>query len=106
VTFAVATLGEQVFQSLAIACSVAICFEAIGQNNPLAATNFSLLSSAYGFAISYMLAVDGWGYGLGKVSGAFLVDAICGIAACVLMGILLLYAGRWKASRIAATAAP
>jgi PAT family beta-lactamase induction signal transducer AmpG len=92
--FAVAVLIEQVCQSIAIACSVAICFEVIGQNNPLAATNFSLLISAYGFPISYMLAVDGWGYGLGKVDGAFLADAVCGIAACGLMSIMLFLVNR------------
>jgi PAT family beta-lactamase induction signal transducer AmpG len=37
-TFAFAMLGEQVFQSVAIACTITVCFETIGQRNPLAAT--------------------------------------------------------------------
>ena len=63
-TFALALLAENAFQSLAIACATAISFETTGQNNPLAATNFALLMAAYNVPISYMLVVDGWGYGL------------------------------------------
>jgi len=58
-TFAFAMFGEQAFRSVSAACMVAVCFETIGQNNPLAAANFSLLISAYNFPFSYMLAVDG-----------------------------------------------
>lgn len=87
--FAGALIGEQVFQSLAIACSFAVTFETIGPGNPLAATTFSLLTAAYNLPITYMLVVDGWGYGARGVTGAFFVDAAVGIVACVLMGLLL-----------------
>jgi MFS transporter, PAT family, beta-lactamase induction signal transducer AmpG len=87
--FALALIGEQVVQSLAIACCVAVTFETIGQSNPLAATNFNLLTSAYNLPLTYMLVIDGWGYGARGVTGAFLVDASLGIMACLLMGLLL-----------------
>ncbi|MBV8398434.1 MAG: hypothetical protein JOZ17_06805, partial [Acetobacteraceae bacterium] len=46
-SFGLAVIAENVFQSLEIACSVAIAFEVIGRNNPLAATTFSVLAAAY-----------------------------------------------------------
>lgn len=58
-TFAVALIGENYFQALAITASTAIAFETIGRANPLAATTFCLLISAYNIPISYMLFVDG-----------------------------------------------
>ncbi len=64
-TFAVALIGENFFQALAITASVAIAFETIGRGNPLAATTYSLLISASNIPITYMLLVDGWGYGRG-----------------------------------------
>lgn len=67
---------------------------------PRTATNFSLLISAYNFPISYMLAVDGWGYGRGGVSGAFGIDAGLGIVACLLMGALLLFVQRLEPRRV------
>ena len=104
-TFAFATLGEMVFQSVAIACCVAICFETVGQHNPLAATAFSLLIAAYNFPIIYMLAADGWGYGRRGVSGAFGVDAALGIAACLLMGALLFFVHRLERRHVMVKAA-
>jgi PAT family beta-lactamase induction signal transducer AmpG len=89
--FALAVVGENAFQSIAIAASIAITFAAIGQNNPLAATNFAVLTAAYNVPISYMLLVDGYGYGLSGVQGAFVVDAAAGGAACLLVGMLLVY---------------
>jgi PAT family beta-lactamase induction signal transducer AmpG len=88
-SFALAVCGENIFQSLAIACSLAITFEIIGQGNPLAATNFALLSGVYNIPIFYMLFVDGWGYGRWGVTGAFGVDAALGGLACLFMAILL-----------------
>lgn len=87
--FALAAIGEVLAQALATTCCTAICFEVIGQDNPLAATNFAVLSSAYCVPITYMLVVDGWGYGLHGVAGAFAVDAVLGIGACVVMASVL-----------------
>jgi len=93
-SFVLAVLGENVFQSLAITCSVAICFETIGKGNPLAATNYAIFTAAYNVPITYMLVVDGWGYGRTGVAGAFAVDAGVGVLACVLLGLMLLIVNR------------
>ncbi len=89
--FAVAFIGENVFQGLAITTSVAIAFETIGRRNPLAATTFCLLISAFNIPITYMLFIDGWGYGKLGVAGSFGVDASMGIVASVLLGALLIW---------------
>lgn len=99
-SFALALIGENIFQSLAITCSIAIVFEITGRDNPLAATTFALLSAAYAFAIVYMPVVDGWGYGLRGVAGAFAVDAGIGIAACLMMGLLLFLLHRTDMERL------
>lgn len=90
--FAVAFLGENVFQGLAITTSIAIAFETIGNRNPLAATIYCLLTSAFNIPISYMLFIDGWGYAKQGVAGSFAADASLGILASVLLGALLFWA--------------
>jgi MFS transporter, PAT family, beta-lactamase induction signal transducer AmpG len=98
-SFVLAVAGENVFQSLAITCSLAISFETIGQDNPLAATNYAIFTAAYSVPITYMLVVDGWGYGRAGVAGAFATDAGVGVVACVLMGLVLLWVNRRYANR-------
>lgn len=93
--FAVAFMGENVFQGMAITTSIAIAFETIGRRNPLAATIYCLLTSAFNIPITYMLFVDGWGYARQGVAGSFAADASLGIVASVLLGVLLI----WTTSR-------
>lgn len=88
--FGIGFLGENIFQGLAITTSIAIAFETIGRRNPLAATIYCLITSAFNIPITYMLLVDGWGYGKQGVAGAFAADASLGILASVLLGLLLL----------------
>ena len=88
-TFALILIDQNMFQALAITCSVAIAFETIGPDNPLAATTFAVLNAAYNFPIAYMPMVDGWGYSMRGVTGALAIDAAIGITACLLMGLLL-----------------
>jgi PAT family beta-lactamase induction signal transducer AmpG len=87
--YALSMIGENIFQSLAITGTFAIAFETIGQNNPLAATTFSVLSAACNFPIVYMQIVDGRGYSWHGVSGSFIADASLGILACTLLALLL-----------------
>ena len=89
--FAVAFIGENVFQALAITTAIAITFETIGRSNPLAATTFSLLISAFNVPITYMLFVDGWGYAKQGVAGSFAADASLGLIASALLGALLIW---------------
>ena len=64
-------------------------FEAIGQNNPLAATTFTFLIAATNVPVAYMLYLDGRAYGFGGVRGSFAADAIIRIVVWVLIGWLL-----------------
>ncbi len=94
--FAAAFIGENVFQALAITTSVAICFDTIGRRNPLAATTFCLLVSAFNVPITYMLFVDGWGYAKQGVAGSFTADASLSLVACVLLAAILIRVARRK----------
>jgi len=89
-TYAIAFVGENVFQSLAFTGVFAIAFETIGRSNPLAATTFSLLTAAAILPLVYMQVIDGRAYAAGGVIGSYWADAGFSIAACLLLGLLLL----------------
>jgi PAT family beta-lactamase induction signal transducer AmpG len=94
-TFAVAFLGENVVQALSFTAAVAICFATIGRNNPLAATQFSLLTSATVIPILYMGVLDGRIYGGHGLAPMYLVDGGLSLAACALMAaVMWLFARR------------
>jgi PAT family beta-lactamase induction signal transducer AmpG len=101
-TFAVALIGENVFQALAITASVAIAFETIGRGNPLAATTYCLVTSAFNVPITYMLFVDGFGYGRDGVNGCFAADAGLSLVACLALGASLLWVTRRRPLKVGA----
>jgi MFS transporter, PAT family, beta-lactamase induction signal transducer AmpG len=101
-TFALLVLGENVVQACAIACSLGITFETIGEQNPLAATNYAVLTGAYNVPITYMLLVDGSGYERWGVVGALAVDAVAGLIACLALGLLLALLAQRRAPQIIA----
>jgi len=88
-TFALALIGENAFQSLAITASTAITFETVGQKNPLAATTYCLMISAFNIANTYMLVVDGWGYAWHAVAGSYAVDASVSLIASLVLAAFL-----------------
>lgn len=88
-TFALALVGEYLFQAVAFSIQVGIAFETIGKNNPLAATTFTFLTAATNVPVTYMMLADGWGYSKGGVPGSFVMDGGLGIAACLVLGFLL-----------------
>jgi PAT family beta-lactamase induction signal transducer AmpG len=92
--FAISMIGENLFQALAITGTFAIAFEVIGQHNPLAATTFSVLGAACNLPIVYMAFLDGHAYSLHGVTSTFLTDALIGLLACTLLGIMLTYLRR------------
>jgi PAT family beta-lactamase induction signal transducer AmpG len=104
--FAVALIGENVFQALAITVTVAIAFDTIGRSNPLAATTYSLLISAANVPITYMLFVDGAGYARNGLVGSYVADAGVGLLACLLLAALLIGYTRGKSSTTAFRAGP
>ena len=93
-TFAVAFLGENIVQALSFTAAVAICFATIGRNNPLAATQFSLLTSATVLPILYMGVLDGRTYGGRGLDGMYLVDGSLSLAACMLMAAVMWWFAR------------
>jgi PAT family beta-lactamase induction signal transducer AmpG len=88
-TFAIAFLGENIVQALSFTAAVAICFQTIGRNNPLAATQFSLLTSATVLPILYMGVLDGRSYTWRGLSGMYAIDGGLSIIACAAMAFLL-----------------
>ena len=101
-SFAIALIGENVFQALAITASIAISFETIGQNNPLSATSYCLMVSAYNVPITYMLFVDAAGYEKAGITGSYIADAGLSLLACLAFGSYLFT----RAKRGGAGAAP
>ena len=86
--FALAMVGENVFQSAAFALIYALALLSTGQNNPIASTQFALINAASIVPIAYMPVVDGLGYDRGGLSGTLAVDAIVSLVACVVMTLL------------------
>jgi PAT family beta-lactamase induction signal transducer AmpG len=84
-TFGIAFLGESLFQALAYTTLTAITFETIGQHNPLAATQCTVLFAANYLPLIYMQMIDGRGYSWGGVAGSFGIDAGISIVACLLL---------------------
>ena len=74
--------------------SIAVTFETIGRENPRASTTFCFITSAYNVPISYMLYVDAFGFAHGGITGSLAIDAITGILASVLLGVMLLWLSR------------
>ena len=91
--FAVAFMAENVVQALSFTSAVAICLSTIGKDNPLAATQFSLLTSATVLPILYMGVLDGRAYagltGASGLSGMYLWDGCLSLAACAVMGFAM-----------------
>jgi PAT family beta-lactamase induction signal transducer AmpG len=95
-TFGIAMLGENVFQAASFSVGNAIVLRTIGHDNPLAATQFGLLTSASALPLAYMQFIDGHAYGsLGGVNGSFLADAGFSGAACVALALILWACRRW-----------
>ena len=88
-TFGVAMLGENAFQAMAFSVANALTLRTIGHDNPLAATQFALLTGATNLPLSYMQVIDGHAYGWNGVNGSYTADALISGAACLVLGLLL-----------------
>lgn len=91
-TFALALVGQNIFQAAAFVVENTIIFRTIGEDNPLAATQFGLLSAATALPITYMQAIDGQGYRVGGLAGGLMTDASLSLIACALLFPLVM---RW-----------
>jgi PAT family beta-lactamase induction signal transducer AmpG len=87
-SFIWAAISQNVWQAAALAMVNVIALQSIGKDNPLAATQFALLSAAASGPITYMQWLDGHAYGAGKLTALYLTDGGFGIVACVLMSAM------------------
>src|SRR5262245_2024363 len=73
-----------------------IILREVGNNNPLAVTQYALLAAAPTLPIAYMQAVDRGAYGAGGLAGSFLADAMIALTACAILALLFwLVRGRY-----------
>jgi PAT family beta-lactamase induction signal transducer AmpG len=86
-TFAIGMLGENIFQAAAFSSANVIVLEAVGHDNPLAATQFGVLIGVSVIPLTYMQVIDGRAYGFGGATGSLLADALLSAAACVVMAL-------------------
>jgi PAT family beta-lactamase induction signal transducer AmpG len=89
--FALALVGQNIFQAAAFVVENTIIFRTIGDDNPLAATQFGLLASATALPITYMQAIDGQGYRVGGLTGGLATDAGFSLLACAVLLPLALH---------------
>jgi PAT family beta-lactamase induction signal transducer AmpG len=94
-TFGMAVLMENIFQAAAFTTVFTIAFRSLGENNPLAATQMSLLSAASSLPLAYMQVLDGHAFGAGGVTGGFLLDSLASLAACA---VIFALSRRWSES--------
>jgi PAT family beta-lactamase induction signal transducer AmpG len=76
VWFVAGVLTYNFFQGINYTAFTAFEFEIVGPENPLASTQFALLTAAANAPISYMTRVDGHVYGRHGLSGMLGVDAL------------------------------
>jgi PAT family beta-lactamase induction signal transducer AmpG len=88
-SFGIAVFGEFLFQAVSFAIQLCIVFEAIGPDNPLAATTFSFLTAATNVPATAVMLADGRAYTAGGITAQFATDALIGIATCLIAGFLL-----------------
>jgi PAT family beta-lactamase induction signal transducer AmpG len=92
-----AAISQNLWQAAALALVGVIALQSIGKDNPVAATQFALLTGASTAPITYMQWLDGHAYGAGKLTALYLTDGGFGVLACVLMaGMFGLVASRSK----------
>jgi PAT family beta-lactamase induction signal transducer AmpG len=100
-TFATALFGEYLFQAVAFSIQIGIIFEAIGPDNPLAATTFSLLTASTNVPVTYVTLIDGRAYAKAGITGTLIVDAAIGIVTCLAAGVVLARVARRNLSTTA-----
>jgi PAT family beta-lactamase induction signal transducer AmpG len=97
-TFALAVFGEFLFQAVSFSIQIGIVFEAIGADNPLAATTFAFLTAATNIPVTYLTVINGHAYSIAGITGMLFTDAAIGITACTSAAILL---AKFSSPRIA-----
>lgn len=94
--FTIALVDQMFWQAAAISAGNGLMLSSIGKNNPLASTQFAVLTAATSAPIMYMQWVDGHAYGARGLNGLFSVDGGADLLACAVMTALLVILGRAK----------
>jgi len=89
VMFGAALLGENIFQAAAFAVSNVISLNSLGEDNPLAATQFGLLFASSAVPLTYMQIIDGAAFTAHGLDGGLFVDAALTAAACLVLALIL-----------------
>jgi PAT family beta-lactamase induction signal transducer AmpG len=87
--FGVALLGENIFQAAAFAVSNVITLNSLGEDNPLAATQFGLLFASSAVPLTYMQIIDGAAFTAHGLNGGLFVDAAVTAGACIVLALIL-----------------
>jgi PAT family beta-lactamase induction signal transducer AmpG len=103
--FAVAMVGENVFQSAGFSLVYTLALLSIAKGSPIASTQYALINAASIVPIVYMPMLDGLGYDRGGLAGNLGVDAGLSLVACAMMA--LLFAKPWLSTlRVEEATAP
>ncbi len=87
--FGISLLGENIFQAAAFAVSNLIALNTLGEDNPLAATQFGLLFAASSVPLTYMQMIDGAAFAAHGLNGGLFADALMTLLSCVALAIIL-----------------
>ncbi len=87
--YGVALLGENIFQAAAFAVSNVISLNSIGEDNPLAATQFGLLFASTSVPLTYMQIIDGAAFTAHGLNGGLFVDAVLTAGSCLALALVL-----------------
>jgi PAT family beta-lactamase induction signal transducer AmpG len=87
--YAIAIAGQNGFWAASYSAIAIIILRSNGAHNPLAATQFGLLSAAAGAPLAYMQFIDGHAYDFGRLAGSYVADASISLAACAILAALL-----------------
>jgi PAT family beta-lactamase induction signal transducer AmpG len=87
--FGAAMLGENIFQAAAFAVSNVISLNSLGEDNPLAATQFGLLFASSAVPLTYMQVIDGAAFTAHGLNGGLFADAALTAIACLVLALIL-----------------
>ncbi len=87
--FGAALLGENLFQAAAFAVSNLIALNTLGEDNPLAATQFGLLFASSSVPLTYMQMIDGAAFATHGLNGGLFVDAALTALSCLALAMVL-----------------
>jgi MFS transporter, PAT family, beta-lactamase induction signal transducer AmpG len=92
--FVLAFVLQNIWQSAGLSTGNALALSSIGKNNPLASTQFAVLTAAMSAPITYMQLIDGHAYGAGGLTALYGTDGGLDLIACILMAALFFYWSR------------